>query len=164
MPSVFRVALARALAVTAIAASLALGMAFAAPAAPVRAGATEAQRIVASAQDYLGGRWSYAATGPVNFDCSGLVFRVFKDNALLDRIGGQRRTVAGFYRWFRDRGMTSRRNPRVGDLVVWGSNAHIGIYIGDGMAISTLTSGVRRHRVYGLTIPVKAFLHVRLER
>lgn len=156
---------ARAVAIVALAASIALSLGFAAPAPTAHAGGgTEAQRIVQTAKDYLGGKWVYAATGPTSFDCSGLVFRVFKDNGLLDRIGGKRRTVANFYKWFKNNARVSRKNPRVGDLIVWGNFKHIGIYIGDGMAISTLTSGVKKHRVHGLTDPFKAYLHVNLER
>jgi peptidoglycan DL-endopeptidase CwlO len=158
-------AVARSLAVVALASTFALSLAFGTPAPVAQAGGgTEAQRIVSTAQSYLGGKWVYAATGPNNFDCSGLVFRVYKDNGLLDRIGGKRRTVSGFYKWFKNRGMVSRKNPRVGDLIVWGNFKHIGVYIGDGMAISTLTSGVKKHRVHGLTDPFKAYLHVNLER
>lgn len=154
----------RKLILVALSAMFALTLGLAAPAPTVEAAtATEAQRIVRSAAGYLGGKWVYAATGPVNFDCSGLVYRVFRDNNLATRIGG-RKTVRGYYNWFKERGRVSRSNPRVGDLVVWGSNKHIGIYIGDGMAISTLTSGVKRHRVHGLTDPFKAYLHVSLQR
>ena len=49
------------------------------------------------------------------------------------------------------------RNPKIGDLVIWGGGTHIGIYIGSGKAISTLTQRrahprrVRRDRaVHGL--------------
>ena len=156
---------ARKLVLLLVSGAFALSLGFAAPAPVAQAGGgTEAQRIVNTAEGYLGGKWVYAATGPTNFDCSGLVFRVFKDNGLLDRIGSKRRTVAGFYKWFKNRGKVSRQNPRVGDLIVWGNFKHIGIYIGNGMAISTLTSGVKRHSVKGLTIPFKAYLHVNLTR
>ena len=54
-----------------------------------------------------------------------------------------------------------------GDLIVWGRNKHIGIYLGDGMAISALINpyGVKVHRVTGyIGMRVKAYLHVKLER
>ena len=54
-----------------------------------------------------------------------------------------------------------------GDLIVWGANKHIGIYLGGGMAISTLINphGVSIHPVLGyLGMPVKAYLHVQLTR
>lgn len=50
------------------------------------------------------------------------------------RIGDSRKTVAGYFNWFRARGLTSRSNPRPGDLIVWGDTKHIGIYVGDGKA------------------------------
>jgi hypothetical protein len=38
------------------------------------------------------------------------------------------------------------------------------VYVGNGYAISTLTSGVKRHRVNGLNDRFKAYLHVNLDR
>ena len=43
-----------------------------------------------------------------------------------------------------------QRNPKPGDLIWWtkrGHIEHIGIYVGNGRAISALTIGVRRHRL-----------------
>jgi uncharacterized protein YycO len=42
---------------------------------------------------------------------------------------------------------------------VWGGGTHIGIYIGHGKAISTLTSGVRVHGVHAVTARFTAYLH-----
>jgi len=61
----------------------------------------------------------------------------------------------------------SRDNPRLGDLVVWGANQHIGIYVGGGNAISTLVtkSGVSINPVKGyLGIRFKAYLHTQITR
>ena len=141
-----------------------------ATAAPVAASAdvqTEAERVLAIASEQLGDRWAFAATGPTEFDCSGFVFYSFKEAGLRDRIGNKRRTVRGYYRWFNRRGLASKTNPRPGDLVVWGRNKHIGIYIGDGKAISALVNpyGVKIHAVKGyLNVRFKAYLHVNLER
>jgi len=63
------------------------------------------------------------------------------------------------YLWFRSHGKTSRTNPKIGDLVVWGYGSHIGIYIGGGKAISTLTSGVRIHGIYAVTARFTTFIH-----
>jgi cell wall-associated NlpC family hydrolase len=138
-------------------------------AAPVAAAETqtEAERVIAVAQAQIGDRWVFAAIGPTTFDCSGLVFYSFREAGLRDRIGDKRRTVAGYYRYFNSRGLASRDNPKPGDLVVWGNNKHIGIYIGDGMAISALVNpyGVKIHAVKGyLNMRFKAYLHVNLER
>ena len=51
--------------------------------------------------------------------------------------------------------------------MVWGSNQHIGIYIGDGMAISTLVTkrGVAIHPVKGyIGMNVKGYLRTQLAR
>lgn len=125
---------------------------------------TEAARVVANAKTKLGKPWVFGATGPYAYDCSGFVFDVFRDTGLLSRIGGIRRTARGYYDYFRYRGLASRTGGRVGDLVVWGYGKHIGIYLGSGMAISALTSGVRIWSIYHLTSSFTAFLHVRLTR
>jgi peptidoglycan DL-endopeptidase CwlO len=131
---------------------------------PVEA-ASEAGKIVYTLKNQLGKRYRWGATGMRRYDCSGLVYRVFERNGLLSRIGGGRKSAKGYYRWFRDRGLASKYNPRKGDLVVWGRGSHIGVYIGDGKAISTLTTtGVSRHRVKGLTVGFTAYLHVKLRR
>ena len=136
------------------------------PVAAARA-QTEYDRVYATAYAQLGDQWKFQAKGPDVFDCTGLVWYSFKQNDLQDRIGGKYRTVRGFYRWFKNHGKVSRRHPHLGDLIVWGDNQHLGIYIGDGMAISTLTtkSGVSIHPVKGyLGIRFKAYLHVKLTR
>ncbi len=138
-------------------------------AAPVAASATqtEAQRLVSIATAQEDDRYSFAAVGPNQFDCSGLVWYSYREAGLRERIGDKRRTVAGYYKYFNSRGLANTSNPRVGDLVVWGRNKHIGIYVGNGMAVSTLINpyGVTLHPVSGyLNMKLKAYLHVNLER
>jgi cell wall-associated NlpC family hydrolase len=137
-------------------------------AAPAAAGEkTEAQRIISIAKAQVGARYSFAASGPNRFDCSGFVTYVYRQAGLLDRIGSSRRSVAGFYDWFKRRDRADRENRQPGDLIVWGRNKHIGIYIGDGMAVSALVNpyGVKIHPVTGyLGMKVKAYLHVKLDR
>ncbi|HEU4572794.1 MAG TPA: NlpC/P60 family protein, partial [Candidatus Limnocylindrales bacterium] len=72
------------------------------------------------------------------------------------------RSAYAMYSWFRSRGLASRSGAQRGDLVVWGGGSHIGIYLGGGKAISTLTSGVRIHGVYAVTAPFTAFLHTHM--
>jgi cell wall-associated NlpC family hydrolase len=149
------------------------GAAFLGTVAPVAAddspSQTELQKIVDIAKSELGAKWSFAATGPSSFDCSGFVTYVYRQAGLLDRIGGKRRTVAGFYKWFNNQtpDRATKENALPGDLIVWGRNQHIGIYLGDGMAISALINpyGVKVHAVTGyIGMKVKAYLHVHLER
>ena len=62
---------------------------------------TEAQRIVAIARSHIGARFRLGTEGPRTFDCSGLIYRVYKQAGLLNRIGGRRRQAAGYYYWFK---------------------------------------------------------------
>jgi cell wall-associated NlpC family hydrolase len=137
--------------------------------APTAAHSSEAARIVAIARSHIGARFRLGATGPRYFDCSGLIYRVYKQAGLLNRIGGARRLAAGYYHWFHNRGLASRHNPRVGDLVIWtehGRIAHSGIYVGSGHVISALINpwGVKRTHIGTLHARFFAFLHVRLTR
>lgn len=133
-----------------------------APVTPAEAATptTEAQQIIQIAKAQVGDPWRYGATGPSAFDCSGLVIYAFKaagDGAAIGN--GNYRSARALYDWFRARGLASRTNPKPGDLVVWGSGSHIGIYIGSGLAVSTLTNGVRVHGVTAVTASFTAYLH-----
>jgi len=130
---------------------------------------SEAARIVAIARSHIGAHFRLGSEGPRYFDCSGLIYRVYKQAGLLSRIGGQRRLAAGYYHWFKHRGQASRSNPKVGDLVIWtehGRIAHSGIYVGGGHVISALINpwGVKRTHIGTLHAKFFAFLHVRLTR
>jgi cell wall-associated NlpC family hydrolase len=121
---------------------------------------TEAQQIVRIAKAQIGDPWRYGASGPYAFDCSGLVIYAYRkagDGAVIR--AGMLRSARSIYRYFKSRGKASRTNPKIGDLVVWGYGSHIGIYIGNGKAISTLRSGVRVHGVYAVTARFTAYLH-----
>jgi cell wall-associated NlpC family hydrolase len=132
-------------------------------AAPVAAGTSEADRVIAVAKKQIGDPWVHYAKGPDAFDCVGLVWYAFKKNDLAKRIGGYQ-GVRGYFNWFRDRGMVST-SGRPGDLVVWGKMKHIGINLGDGKSISALTNGVKVHPTKGyLNVSFKAFLRVRISR
>jgi len=130
-------------------------------------GGSQAGRIIRIAKSHIGAKFRLGTEGMRYFDCSGFVYRVYKQAGLISRIGGNRKRAAGYYAWFRKRGLVSRGNPRPGDLIVWtkkGHIAHIGIYMQGNRAISALTSGVRTHRVGSLDTKFKAYLHVRLAR
>jgi len=147
--------------------ALILGVALA-TAAPVAAGETASQfdRIEASATSKIGAPWVHYAKGPDKFDCVGFVWWAYNEHGLKDKIGGYR-GVAGYFKWFKSRGLVSKTKAHKGDLIVWGRNQHIGIYLGSGMAISALVKpyGVKVHKVKGwLNIPFKAYLHVKITR
>jgi cell wall-associated NlpC family hydrolase len=141
-----------------------------APAAPASAytplvPGSEAAQIIRIAKAQLGDPWRYGATGPSAFDCSGLVLYSFKAAGDYRAVGsGAYRSARSLYYWFRHRGLTSRTHAAPGDLVVWGGGSHIGIYLGNGYAISTLTSGVRIHRVNAVTAPFTAYLRTGMNR
>jgi cell wall-associated NlpC family hydrolase len=130
----------------------------------VHAATSQASEVISFAKNQLGKPWQLGAIGLRRYDCSGLVYRSFYQTGLLAKIGGKRRTAKGFYKWFKNRGLASRYNPQPGDLVVWGRGTHIGIYIGNGKAISTLSSGVTIHGVFAVTASFTAYLHVNITR
>jgi Cell wall-associated hydrolases (invasion-associated proteins) len=132
---------------------------------------TQAELIVRIAKSHIGAQFRMGTEGHKYFDCSGFVYRVYQMAGLLDRIGGSRKGATAYYNWFHKRGLASRRDPLPGDLIAYGGGApgrvpHIAIYIGDGWAISALNRrlGVRMHRVGGIGLPVKAYLHPRISR
>jgi peptidoglycan DL-endopeptidase CwlO len=107
---------------------------------------------------HRGAHWRYGAAGPRSFDCSGLVIYAFRragDRNAIPHL----RSARALYIWYRRHHLASRSNPKPGDLVVWGGGTHIGIYIGHGKAISTLTRGVRVHGVHAVTARFTAYLH-----
>ena len=132
----------------------------------------EQQLVVSIAEAQIGKGFRIGMEGPRLFDCSGLVYFVFSNAGLLDRIGGERRLANEYYKWARERGLVSKTDPRVGDLVLWRYRwssrvKHIGIYVGTNangkpMAISALTTGVTRHRVGRISIPFFAYIHTGL--
>ena len=133
-----------------------------APSTPASAATTttEAQQIIQIAKRQIGDPWRYGADGPGAFDCSGLVrfaYRQAGDGYVIR--AGDLRSAKAIYYYFKRHGKASRYNPRIGDLVIWGYGSHIGIYIGDGKAISTLTNGVRVHGVHAVTARFTAYLH-----
>ena len=117
--------------------------------------------VLAAARSHIGAPYRFGGTGP-GYDCSGLVYRVFKDTHQLQRIGGRRMSAVALLHWFEVRGLIGSRHGQPGDLVVYGRGSHVGIYIGRGKVISAVIHGVRRHGLHRLSIPFTVFLHTRL--
>ena len=127
---------------------------------PLKAVPTRADQVIAIARSKLGRRWVYGAAGPSLFDCSGLVIYAFRTAGISSVVGSSSEVSAyALYARFRALGRASRTGGRPGDLVIWGGGSHVGIYVGNGLAISTLVSGVRVHAIGALTTPFTAFLH-----
>lgn len=143
-------------------------MAIQAP-APTEAAGTDAARVVAYAKTHLGKRFRMGAEGLRYFDCSGLVYRVYLQAGVLNKVGGSRKLAAGYYRWFKERGLLGRSNPKAGDLIWWtkgGRITHMGLYAGNSRAISALVNpyGVRSHSINGISVRFLAFGHANISR
>ncbi len=132
--------------------------------APVAAASDPAEAVIAAARGYLGHGYELGAEGPKRFDCSGFIYRAFLDAGELPRVGGMRLRAVGYMRWFIARGQFTRdvSDAERGDLVVWDMGEHIGIYLGEGKAISALIDpyGVSVHSLKGIHMPVDYFLKV----
>jgi cell wall-associated NlpC family hydrolase len=136
--------------------------------APVAAAGSQADRVLNVALNQLGDPWKHYAKGPDKFDCVGFVFFSYNQNGLKERIGGYR-SVKGYFSWFKSRGLVTSdmSKARPGDLIVWGRYQHIGMYLGNGIAVSALVNpyGVSKHKVTGyIGMGVKGFLRVNIDR
>ena len=136
-----------------IAAFVGLFIVTAQPAPRVEA-AGGADAVIAHAMHHLGAPWRY---------CTGLAIHAFRAAGYYSRIGsGAIRSARQFYYWFRARGLATRSGGVRGDLVVYGGGTHVGIYLGNGRVISTLTRGVSIHGLHAVIAPFTAFLKTRL--
>ena len=101
--------------------------------------------------------------GPRGFDCSGLVRYVFRKAGVSKYLGGGH-SARSMYKWAVRHHLTSRKHPRIGDVVVWGRGSHVGIYIGHGKVISALNprQDIRVTRLHALRAPFTTFIHVRI--
>ncbi|MDD5447574.1 MAG: C40 family peptidase [Actinomycetota bacterium] len=80
--------------------------------------------VVSLALKHLGKPYSWGATGPNRFDCSGLVYYVYAQVGIrLPRVA-RMQAHAGM--------AVSAENLIPGDLVFFRGNSHVGIYIGNG--------------------------------
>ena len=105
---------------------------------PSREGSTGGAQAVEIAKQYLGIPYVYGGTSPSGFDCSGLVYYVYKQLGY-----SLNRTAHGML----SNGVAvDKANLMPGDIVMFmrsGSSYvhHVGIYVGDGMMIHSPQTG-----------------------
>jgi cell wall-associated NlpC family hydrolase len=108
---------------------------------------TFGQRVILEARKHFGARYRWGATGPYQFDCSGLTSYVFRKLGVrLPRTAQQQFNAVRH---------VSHASARVGDLIFkygrGGAVYHVGIYAGRGRMIDAPHSGtvVRLERITG---------------
>ena len=107
-------------------------------------------------------RYVSGGTGPNAFDCSGLVRFAYQRAEIGYRLGGGH-SARAMLQWAREHDKTRQRNPKRGDVVIWGNGSHAGIWIGDGKVISALnpTEDITITRLHALGAPFTAFIRTR---
>jgi len=124
---------------------------------------SEGARVVRIAMAQRGKRYASGSTGPRAFDCSGLVWYSYRIAGVSRHIGGGH-SARGMYTWARMHGLTSRSNPQIGDIAIYGNGTHAAIYIGHGRVVSALNPrvGIRVTSLHALTAPFTTFIHTHI--
>ena len=141
--------------------------------APAAASTDQRAVIVDLARQQIGDRYRMGANGPDRFDCSGLVWYVFQEAGLGERVGDGRKLRAyEYWKWMKDRGAltTDPDLAQPGDLVffaLFSRVSHVGIYTGRNSrgkpkAVSALVPYVDETKLTTLTTTFVAFGHVDL--
>lgn len=131
---------------------------------------SEAGQLLELARRQVGKPYIFGAVGPDAFDCSGLIWYLFKSTGLADRMGGKRRGATGYLNWFKENlpNQVSKNlaDARPGDILIWGGGQHAGIYISGNWAVSALNTlyDVRIHRADPMGLPFTAVLLVNMTR
>jgi hypothetical protein len=131
---------------------------------------SEAAQVLELARRQVGKPYRFAAVGPDAFDCSGLIWFLFKSTGLTDRMGGKRRGATGYLNYWKENwpNQVSKNlaDARPGDILIWGGGKHAGIYVSGNWAVSALNSryDVRIHRADPMGLPFTAVLKVNMSR
>ena len=120
-----------------------------------------AARVVRIALAQRGDRYVRGRSGPNAFDCSGLVRYSYRKAGVGAKLGGGN-SARGMLRWARLRGLTGKRNPHVGDIVIYGNGSHAAIYIGRGRVVHALNPrlDIRVTRLHAMRTPFTTFIHM----
>ena len=158
--SILRVPTTHGLRAIAIATMVAIGgiTAVASPASAATDVPNTGARVARIALDQRGDQYAYGGIGPSRFDCSGLVLYAYRKAGVGSRIGGGH-SARGMYLWGKSHGLTSRSNPRVGDVVIYGRGSHAGDLHREGPC-RPCPQQARRHRRYEPARPHDAVHHV----
>jgi cell wall-associated NlpC family hydrolase len=122
-----------------------------------------ALRVVRIALAQRGDQYRAGGQGPYYFDCSGLVRYSYRKAGVSARLGGGS-SARGMLYWGRLHGLTSQRNPRLGDVVIYGGGTHAAIWIGSGRVVHALNPrlDIRVTSLHAVTKPFTTFIHTHL--
>ncbi|MEU8895307.1 C40 family peptidase [Nocardia sp. NPDC048505] len=94
---------------------------------------TAADIALDAAKTKVGAAYSWGASGPYNFDCSGLVQWAYKQAGIeLPRTSFEQSHVGA---------PVAFQNLQPGDIVITNGGGHVGIYAGDGKLLNAVQSG-----------------------
>ncbi|WSJ19723.1 C40 family peptidase [Nocardia sp. NBC_01388] len=92
-----------------------------------------AQIALQAAQSKVGAQYSWGATGPYSFDCSGLVQWAYKQAGVeLPRTSFEQSNVGA---------PVAFEDLQPGDIVVTNGGGHVGMYAGDGKLLNAVQTG-----------------------
>lgn len=105
--------------------------------------------IIATARSFLGLKYLWGGTSGFGYDCSGLVYSIFKAHGILLPRDSDPQSRVGQ--------AVSRANLQPGDLVFFssgGSAYHVAIYAGQGLVIDSPSPGYPAEQVPLSTFPI----------
>jgi cell wall-associated NlpC family hydrolase len=118
----------------------------------VSTASAKAAKAVAYARAHLGAPYHYGSTGPSSFDCSGLTQAAWKAAGV-----SIPRTAAAQWSGLKK---VSKSALKPGDIVVFYSASHVGIYIGNGEVIHAPHTGTVVQTAAMSSMPVLGFVSV----
>jgi cell wall-associated NlpC family hydrolase len=95
----------------------------------------DAAAVIATARQFLGTRYLWAGTSGFGFDCSGLVYSVYRVHGVVLPRDSAPQSLVGR--------SVARSDLRAGDLVFFGTSRvhHVAIYLGDGRILESPSVG-----------------------